>query len=115
MALDEINDKMIFVARTLGCNQYQSFKYVVFPSLKKGIVSGAIMTWSKALGEFGAVIMVAGTTRMKTEILPTAIFLNMSTGDLDVAIGISVILIFLSIISLTAFEIITNKNKEHKK
>ena len=115
MALDEINDKMIFVARTLGCNQYQSFKYVVFPSLKKGIVSGAIMTWSKALGEFGAVIMVAGTTRMKTEILPTAIFLNMSTGDLDVAIGISVILIFLSIKSLTGFENITNKNKEHKK
>ncbi|MEG1448806.1 MAG: ABC transporter permease [Oscillospiraceae bacterium] len=114
MSLDEINDKMVFVARTLGCNEYQSFKFVVLPSLKNGILSSAVMTWSKALGEFGAVIMVAGTTRMKTEILPTAIFLNMSTGDLDIAIGISVILIFLSIISLVTFEILTNKNKVHK-
>ncbi len=58
------------------------------------------MTWSRALGEFGAVAMIAGSTRMKTEIIPTSIYLNMSTGDIDIAIGIAVILIFLSLTCL---------------
>ncbi|MCS4454765.1 hypothetical protein JTT01_10660 [Clostridium botulinum] len=67
------------------------------------------MTWSRALGEFGAVMMVAGSTRMKTEIIPTSIFLNMSTGDLDTAIGVATILIIISLISIITFEIIDKK------
>ena len=114
-SLEEINSKMLFVARTLGCSSYECFRYVILPSLKSGIISGSVLTWSKALGEFGAVLMVAGSTRMRTEILPTAIFLNMSTGDVDSAIGVSVILIIFSLASLFAFELITGRNKDKNK
>jgi molybdate transport system permease protein len=48
--------------------------------------------------------MLAGATRMKTETLPIALFLNMSTGDLDLAVAASVILIAISVISLAVFE-----------
>lgn len=108
-SLEETNNRMEFIARTLGCSEFQSFRYVTLPLLKKGIITAAIMSWSRALGEFGAVMMVAGSTRMKTEVIPTAIFLNMSTGDLDVAIGVATILIIISLISLVIFEIIDKK------
>lgn len=102
-ALKEIDKKTIFVSRTLGCNEFQSFIHIVVPSLKRGIMSSTVMSWSRALGEFGAVMMLAGTTRMKTEVLPTAIYLNMATGDLNIAIGTSIILIALSLTSMAIF------------
>ncbi len=102
-SLEEINQKMIFTARTLGCNEFQSFIHIILPSLRRSILSNIIMTWSRALGEFGAVMMLAGTTRMKTEVLPTSIFLNMATGDLDLAIGTAAILIILSLACMLIF------------
>lgn len=110
-SLEEINTRMIFTSRTLGCNEVQSFMYITLPSLKRGILSNTIMTWSRALGEFGAVMMVAGTTRMKTEVLPTAIYLNMATGDLDLAIGISSILIIISIICMITFNFLLSPTR----
>jgi len=72
------------------------------------------MTWSRALGEFGAVAMIAGSTRMKTEIIPTSIYLNMSTGDVDLAVGIAVILIIISLSCMTVFEVLFNRGVEEK-
>ncbi len=108
-ALSESNEKMVFVARTLGCNSWQAFRYITLPNLKRGIISATVMTWSRALGEFGAVAMIAGSTRMKTEIIPTSIYLNMSTGDIDIAVGIAVILIIISITCMTIFEVLFNR------
>lgn len=108
-SLNESNEKMIFVARTLGCNSWEAFRFIILPNLKTGIISATVMTWSRALGEFGAVAMIAGSTRMKTEIIPTSIYLNMSTGDIDIAIGIAVILIFISLTCLMLFEIFFNR------
>jgi len=105
-ALEESNGKMVFVARTLGCNEMQAFFRITLPSLQRTVISAAVMTWSRALGEFGAVIMVAGTTRLKTEILPTAIYLNMATGDIDLATGISVLMILISFACLLLFELL---------
>ncbi|MDU2112794.1 MAG: ABC transporter permease subunit, partial [Clostridiales bacterium] len=113
-ALCESNDKMVFVARTLGCNSWQAFKYITLPNLKMGVISATVMTWSRALGEFGAVAMIAGSTRMKTEIIPTSIYLNMSTGDVDLAVGIAVILIIISLSCMTVFEVLFNRGIEEK-
>lgn len=105
-SLEEIDQKTIFVSRTLGCNEFQSFIHIVVPSLKRGIMSSTVMTWSRALGEFGAVMMLAGTTRMKTEVLPTAIYLNMATGDLNLAIGTATILIAISLACMALFNVL---------
>lgn len=111
-AIEESGYKMEFIARTLGCNRWQTFIYITIPLIKNSLLSSLIITWSRALGEFGAVIMLAGATRMKTEVIPTAIFMNMSTGDLDIAIGTATILIFISIISMIIVEI-TQKIKSN--
>ncbi|MCK5109195.1 MAG: molybdate ABC transporter permease subunit, partial [Methanosarcinales archaeon] len=71
---------------------------------KNGLMAGGIITWSKGIGEFGAALMLAGATRMKTETLPISLYLNMSCGDLELAIAAATILIVISIISLYIFE-----------
>ncbi len=99
-----INPRYEYVAKTLGCSDTQVFWKVSLPMSKAGLLAGSIITWSKAIGEFGAALMVAGATRMKTETLPISLYLNMSCGELNLAISVATILIIVSIVSLFVFE-----------
>ncbi len=66
--------------------------------------SRSVITWSKAMGEFGAVLMLAGATTMRTETLPIALYLNISTGDVDLAVAAATILILISLAALCCAE-----------
>lgn len=103
-AFEAINPRYEHVARTLGCTEWGAFRQVTLPLARNGLIAGLVITWAKSIGEFGAVLMLAGATQMKTETLPIALFLNMSTGDLDLAIAAAVILIVISVVSLSIFE-----------
>ena len=108
-SIADINPRYEFVARTLGCSQWQAFRKVVLPLAKNGLLAGVVTTWSRGLGEFGAALMLAGATRMKTELLPISIYLNLSTGDLDLAMAAASILVVFSLLSLLIFEILGGK------
>ena len=99
-----INPRFEHVAKTLGCTEAGTFLQVTLPMARPGLVAGTIITWSKAMGEFGAVLMLAGATPMRTETLPLALFLNISTGDLNMAIAAATILILISLITLIAVD-----------
>ena len=99
-----INPRYEYVAQTLGATDVQTFWRVTLPMAKNGLLAGAIITWCKGIGEFGAALMVAGATRMKTETLPISLYLNMSCGDLPMAIAAATILIAISLVSLFIFE-----------
>ena len=72
------------------------------------ILSGLTMTWARALGEFGATAILAGITRMKTETLSVAIFLNMSIGDIQFAMSVSMIMLFLALLLMSLFKFFTS-------
>lgn len=99
-----INPRYEYVARTLGCTDNRSFWRVSLPMARNGLIAGAIITWCRGVGEFGAAYMVAGATSMRTETLPTTIFLNISQGGLSMAIAAAMILILISLISLFVLE-----------
>ncbi len=101
---ESINPRYEHVAQTLGCTPFQAFLRTTLPLSKNGILAGSVITWSRGMGEFGAVLMLAGATRMKTETLPIALYLNMSSGELDLAIAAATILILISGITLYLFE-----------
>ncbi|WZL73880.1 ABC transporter permease [Clostridiaceae bacterium 35-E11] len=107
--IQEINPRMEFISRTLGCTNLSSFMHVTLPLAKNGILASIVITWARALGDFGAVLMIAGATRMKTETLPTSIYLNMSCGDLNTALSVAAILIIISLLSLFVFEMLGGK------
>ena len=102
----DINPRLEFVARTLGCSQWQAFYKITLPLAKNGIIAGLVISWARAIGEFGCALMVAGATRMVTETLPVALYLNMSIGDLEMAMASATCLIIISLISLFIFEMV---------
>ena len=103
-AYTTINPRYEYVAKTLGCTDTGAFLQVTLPMARPGLVTGSVITWSKAMGEFGAVLMLAGATTMRTETLPIALYLNISTGDLNLAVAAATILILISLIALCAVE-----------
>ena len=103
-AYSAINPRYEYVAKTLGCTDTGAFLQVTLPMARQGLVTGAVITWSKAMGEFGAVLMLAGATTMRTETLPIALYLNISAGDLDLAVAAATILILISLVTLCVVE-----------
>jgi len=69
-------------ARTLGCNETETFFRVSLPMASKGIFAAAALVWARALGEFGATVTLAGATTYKTETLPVAIYLALASADI---------------------------------
>ena len=101
---ESINPRYEYVAKTLGCTDAQALWRVTLPMASNGLLAASVITWSKGIGEFGAALMIAGATRMKTETLPISLFLNMSCGKLEQAISAATILILISVVSLYIFE-----------
>ncbi len=103
-AFASINPRFEHVAKTLGCTETGAFFQVTLPMARHGLLAGTVVTWSKAMGEFGAVLMLAGATTMRTETLPIALYLNISTGDVDLAVAAATILILISLAALCCVE-----------
>lgn len=95
-------------ARTLGASPLYTFFYITVPIAMNGLVSGAILSWARALGEFGATIMFAGNFEGRTQTMPLAIYTAMQ-GDLDASIVLSIILVLISFIVIAAVKILTRR------
>ncbi|MDY0166068.1 MAG: ABC transporter permease [Thermoguttaceae bacterium] len=95
-AFAEINPRQEQVAMTLGCSRAQAFWWVVLPEAQRGMVPAATIAWARAMGEFGPVLVFAGTTAFRTEVMPTSIFLELQVGNLGVAAGISIVMVTLA-------------------
>lgn len=95
-----LDPRLETIAETLGAGSFKTFLLIMLPMAKNGVIGGAIVAWSRALGEFGATLMFVGATRMKTETLPTSIYLNMATGDIGPAMACAMIILLISGLSL---------------
>lgn len=96
----EINPRQEQVALTLGCTRAQAFWMVVLPEARRGMIPAATIAWARAMGEFGPVLVFAGTTRMRTEVMPTTIFLELQVGNLGMAAAVASVMLALSLIVL---------------
>ncbi len=99
-AFAEINPRQEQVAMTLGCSRAQAFWWVVLPEAQRGMIPAATIAWARAMGEFGPVLVFAGTTAFRTEVMPTSIFLELQVGNLGVAAGISIVMVVLAMVVL---------------
>jgi molybdate transport system permease protein len=79
-----------------GANEWQVFRHVMFPLSGRALLTGIILTWTRALGEFGATLMFAGNLEGKTQTMPLAIYLGLEQG-LGVAVALSVLLVIVSV------------------
>lgn len=96
----QINPRQEQVALTLGCSRSQAFWRVVLPSAKSGVLTAATLAWARALGEFGPILVFSGATRLKTEVLPTTVFLELSVGRLEAAVAVSLLMMASAVVAL---------------
>lgn len=94
-------------AVTLGIPPFWAVVLVEVPMAGRALVAAGVLGWARALGEFGATLMVAGATRMQTETLPMAIYLNIASGRTDIAIACALILLALAFALLLAIRLLT--------
>ena len=105
-AFDDVDRRYENVALTLGCTQFGSFRRVCLPLARNGIIAGGILTWSRAFGLFGPLMIFVGSFRNRTEVLSTTIFLEQSVGNLEVALAIALLLIFVALIAVTGIRFV---------
>lgn len=106
-AFDSIDTRLEKVAQTLGYPPHKVFLKVTIPLAKNGLLGGLTMAWARALGEFGATAMLAGITRLKTETLSVAIYLNMSIGDTQFALVTAIIMLMVALALLVTFKFLS--------
>jgi len=99
-AFDEVPVDLETVARTLGASPRHVFFSVSLPLARNGLIAAFILTWAKALGEFGATLMVAGSMAMRTETLPVAIFMRLESADIKGTVALILILVILGLAAL---------------
>jgi molybdate transport system permease protein len=93
-------------AATLGARPITVFRRVTLPLVGPGIAAGAVLAWARALGEFGATILFAGSLQGKTQTLPLAIYDQFSGGNFDGALAISGLLVVVSAGLLVAVRVL---------
>jgi len=101
VTFDQISPRCEQVALTLGCTRSQAFWRVALPDARRGVLTAATLAWARALGEFGPILIFSGATRMRTEVLPTTVFLELSIGNIEAAVAVSLIMILAAMAVLT--------------
>lgn len=99
-------------ARTLGASPLRIFALITLPLTANGLVSGAVMTFGRALGEFGATIMFAGNKPGVSQTMPLAVYVNMA-GDFHDGITIAIILVLISFAIMITVRLLTRKEASH--
>jgi molybdate transport system permease protein len=99
-ALEQVGPSLLQAARTLGASEWRVFREVALPLAWPGVLAGTILSFARALGEFGATLMLAGNIPGRTETIPIAIYFAVEASDMAVAakwclidIGISLTLL----------------------
>jgi molybdate transport system permease protein len=99
-AIEEVNPSLEQIARTLGASEWRVFFTITLPLARRGIFAGVLLAFARALGEFGATIMVAGNIPGRTTTLPVAIYSLVQNGEDShawILAGISAVIAFIAL------------------
>ena len=96
-AFEQIDTNILSAARTLGLSEFKIFHKIAIPLAMPGIIGGLILSFARAMGEFGATLMIAGNIPGKTQTMPLAIFFAAEGGDMEKAMLWVSIIVLLSL------------------
>lgn len=108
-AFEQVDITMIYAARTLGLSERKTFWHVILPIAAPGVASGTVLAFARALGEYGATVMLAGNILGKTRTVSTAIAAETAAGNYTVAGFWVIVIICLSFLIIVAINAITGR------
>lgn len=109
-AIESVDINIIQASYALGLSEFQTAVYIVLPLARKGILAGVILSFARALGEFGATLMIAGNIPGKTNTMPLAIYTSAGSGDWSKA---NMMVISLTALSGIALYLANKYSKGH--
>ncbi|MBX3080048.1 MAG: sulfate ABC transporter permease subunit CysT [Anaerolineae bacterium] len=83
-------------AYTLGASEWTTFRRVIFPAIRPALITGTLLSFARALGEFGSIIVVAGNVPMKSQTAAVYIYGQVESGNMQAASAVSVVLLFIA-------------------
>ena len=124
-AFDDINPRIEYVARTLGSSRIRTFFKITLPSARIGLFTGIILAWTRAMAEFGAVLILCSTFRERHEsqfsgitrflgldradILPVGMWMEMEGGNIEQGIAIAFMLVLITLLSVFTLNLMIGK------
>ncbi|MCP5540707.1 MAG: ABC transporter permease [Akkermansiaceae bacterium] len=102
---DQISPRTEQVALTLGCTRARAFLSVVVPEAWRGVSTAGTLAWTRAMGEFGPILVFAGSTRGRTEVMSSTVFLEFSVGALERAVVVSLTMVTIAVVVLVAVRV----------
>jgi molybdate transport system permease protein len=108
-AFASVDPQMLGASRTLGAGPAATFFRVGIPLAREGLSAGAALAWARALGEFGATILFAGSLAGRTQTLPLAVYVEFSGGHIQPALAIAAILVAISAGLLAGVGVLTSR------
>lgn len=111
VAFEEVNPRLEQIARTLGAGEWRTFLTITLPLAARGVIAGMILSFARALGEFGATIMVAGNIPGQTSTLSLSIFQSVQLGQDDHAYRLLAVSTVLAFVAVWASECIIRRSR----
>jgi molybdate transport system permease protein len=109
VTFDQIDSRPEQVALTLGSGRGRAFWEIALPQAWRGMIAATTIAWARSLGEFGPILVFAGATRMRTEVLSTTVFLELSVGQLEAAVAVSLIMVVAAMVVLGIVRLVGTK------
>lgn len=107
--LEELGPEYEEAAETLGASRWQSFRRVVLPEVMPSLMAGTALSFTRSLGEFGAVIFIAGNIAWKTEVTSLMIFIRLQEFDYPAASAIASVILAASLLLLFAINTLQSR------
>ena len=96
-AFEQLEPNVLYAARTLGISEWRIFWHILLPNARSGILAGLVLSFTRALGEFGATIMFAGNIPGKTQTMSTAIYAAVQANDYELAFDWAMVMVVFSL------------------
>lgn len=103
-AFSKVDTRLKFVSRSLGYGEFETFRNITLPLSKDGILAAIIVTFSRCIGCFGAVLILGGGTYQRTDTLPVSLYLNLSYGNIDMSAASGIFLMIIAFLTIFAIE-----------
>jgi sulfate/thiosulfate transport system permease protein len=110
----ELDREMEEAAASLGAGGFTIFRRVILPNLVPAILSGVALAFARAVGEFGAVILISGNIPFKTQVASVQIFSNIESDRPTAAAALSVVLLVFSFLTLLAIDLVRRWGSKHE-
>ena len=112
-AFEQIDSNIIYAGRTLGMSEFEIITTVVIPTAMPGLLSGGILSFARAIGEYGATAMLAGNVLGKTRTISVAIASEVAGGNFDIAGIWTCVIVLIAFVIVLAINLVTGKGMKN--